>query len=345
VDHEQEEVWPSDGHFWEELMNYRRLLKYSVASIVLACAAPQAWAQGKQVTITHSSATNSHWGVAALEFEKVVEALSKNKYNVVVQRLDNEREAVESVQLGSQECALGSTGPVGNFVPDIRVLDVPFLFRDYAHARGVLDSEVGDKLLEKFKARGMIGMVWMENGFRHLTTGKKEVQSPSDVRGMKIRTMENQVHMEAWKAAGVLPTPMAFSELPSALQQGTVDGQENPIPVILAGNFDQLQKYLYLTSHVYSPGVLVCGLDFWNGLSAEDKKIFQDAAKASVKANRSRVEEDERSGVQELRRRGMEVREVTNREAYQEAMKTAVANFEKQFGADVLKTLREWRPK
>jgi tripartite ATP-independent transporter DctP family solute receptor len=316
-----------------------------VAGVALSCMAPYAWAQGKQITITHSSATNSHWGVAALEFEKVVEARSGNKFNVVVQRLDNEREAVESVQLGSQECALGSSGPVGNFVPEIRVLDVPFLFRDYAHARGVLDSEVGDKLLDRFKARGMVALAWMENGFRHLTTGRKEVNSPADVRGMKIRTMENQVHMEAWKAAGVLPTPMAFSELPSALQQGTVDGQENPIPVILAGNFDQLQKYLYLTNHVYSPGILVCNLSLWNGLSADDKKIFQEAAKAAVKANRDRVETDERTGLEELRRRGMQVRETVNREAYQEAMKSAVANFEKQFGADLLKSIREWRPK
>jgi len=325
-------------------MSHRHLLKCGVAAATLFCSAPLALAQGTQVTITHSSAANSHWGIAAHEFANVVKAKSNNKYNVVVQRLDNEREAVESVQLGSQECALGSTGPVGNFVPEIRVLDVPFLFRDYAHARGVLDSEIGDKLLEKFEPRGMIGMAWMENGFRHLTTGNREVKSPADVKGLKIRTMENQVHMEAWKSAGVLPTPMAFSELPSALQQGTVDGQENPIPVILAGNFDQLQKHLYLTGHVYSPGILVCGTSFWSGLSDEDKKVFQEAAVASVKANRNKVEQDEREGVAELRRRGMQVHEVPNREAYLESMKTAVASFEKQFGADLLKSLRDWKP-
>jgi tripartite ATP-independent transporter DctP family solute receptor len=325
-------------------MSHRHLLKCGVAVATLFCSAPLALAQGTQVTITHSSAANSHWGIAAHEFANVVKAKSNNKYNVVVQRLDNEREAVESVQLGSQECAMGSTGPVVNFVPEIRVLDVPFLFRDYAHARGVLDSDIGKQLLEKFEPRGMIGLAWMENGFRHLTTGNREVKSPADVKGLKIRTMENQVHMEAWKSAGVLPTPMAFSELPPALQQGTVDGQENPIPIILSNNFNQLQKYLYLTNHVYSPGILVCSPAFWDGLSDEDRKAFEEAAKAAVKANRDRVEQDERTGVEELRRRGMDVREVTNREAYQDAMRPANASFEKQFGADLLKSIREWRP-
>lgn len=324
-------------------MTRRKLLNRSIAAIVLSCGASSAWAQGQQVTVTHSAATDSHWGVGAQEFEKVVEAQSNNKFDVVVQRLDNEREAVESVQLGSQECAIGSTGPVGNFVPEIRVLDVPFLFRDYEHARGVLDSEIGEELLEHFDERGLVGVAWMENGFRHLTTGNKEVNSPADVRGLKIRTMENQVHMDAWSSAGVLPTPMAFSELPSALQQGTVDGQENPIPVILSSNFDQLQKYLYLTGHVYSPGVLVCGTGFWNSLSEEDRAVFEQAAKAAVKANRDRVEADERTGVEELRRRGMEVREVADRDAYREAMKAATDKFESEFG-DILNRIRNWQP-
>jgi TRAP-type transport system periplasmic protein len=165
------------------------------------------------------------------------------------------------------------------------------------------------------------------------------------VKGLKIRTMENPIHMAAWKASGVLPTPMAFSELPPALQQGTVDGQENPIPIILSNNFNQLQKYLFLTAHVYSPGLLVSSTTFWNGLSAEDKKIFDNAAKLSVKANRDKVELDERDGVTELRRRGMDVREVKNREEYATAMKAAFVDFEKQFGAEQLTAIREWRAK
>ncbi len=321
----------------------RRHFVQLVPAVVIAAMMPAAaWAQTK-VTLTHSSPANSHFGLAAEEFKKAVESGSKGKYQVVVQRLDNEREAMESVQLGSQEFAMGSSGPAGNFVPEVRVLDVPFLFRDYAHARGVLDSEIGKELLAKFRAKGMIGVAWMENGFRHLTTGKKEVASPADVKGLKIRTMENQVHMQAWQAAGVLPTPMAFSELPPALQQGTVDGQENPIPIIVSNNFNQLQKYLFLTGHVYSPGILVGSPAFWDKLSAEDKAVFETAARRAVQANRAKVELDEREGVAELKRRGMDVRDVADRGAYQDAMKVAIAKFEGEFGADLMRRIREWK--
>jgi TRAP-type transport system periplasmic protein len=326
-------------------MNRRSLLKGAVAATALTVAASGAWAQSKQVTLTHSSPATSHFGLAAIAFKTAVEAESKGKYTVVIQRLDNEREALESVQLGSQEFSMGSTGPAGNFVPAVRVLDVPFLFRDYAHARGVVDSDIGMKLLDGFKARNLVGLAFMENGFRHLTTGTKLVEGPDDVKGLKIRTMENPIHMAAWKASGVLPTPMAFSELPPALQQGTVDGQENPIPIILSNNFNQLQKYLFLTGHVYSPGLLASSTTFWNALSADDKKVFENAAKIAVKTNRDKVELDERDGVAELRRRGMDVREVKNRDAYAASMKAAFVDFEKQFGAEQLSAIREWRPK
>ena len=217
--------------------------------LILATGILSASAQ-TTLTITHSSPADSHFGVGAAAFKKVAEEKSGGTLNVVIQRMDNEREALESVQFGSQECAMGSTGSLGNFVAETRVLDVPFLFDNYEHARGVLDSEIGGELLALFPQHGLYGVSWLENGFRNLTTGTKSVNSPEDLRGMKIRTMENQVHMQAWQAAGVLPTPMAFSELPSALQQGTVDGQENSIPVILANNLDMMQKYLYLTGHV-----------------------------------------------------------------------------------------------
>lgn len=295
------------------------------------------------LTITHSSPADSHFGVGAAAFKKVAEEKSGGTLNVVIQRLDNEREALESVQFGSQECAMGSTGPLGNFVAETRVLDVPFLFDNYEHARGVLDSEIGSELLALFPQHGLYGVSWLENGFRNLTTGTKSVNSPEDLRGMKIRTMENQVHMQAWQAAGVLPTPMAFSELPSALQQGTVDGQENPIPVILANNLDMMQKHLYLTRHVYSPGIFVCNPDFIAGLTPEQKAAVEEGGKAATAANRARVEQDENVGIETLRTRGIEVVEIKDRDAYRDAMAAANAGFEEQFGAELIKRIREWK--
>lgn len=310
--------------------------------LILAAGILNASAQ-TALTITHSSPADSHFGVGAAAFKKVAEEKSGGTLNVVIQRMDNEREALESVQFGSQECAMGSTGSLGNFVAETRVLDVPFLFDNYVHARGVLDSEIGGELLALFPQHGLYGVSWLENGFRNLTTGTKSVNSPEDLRGMKIRTMENQVHMQAWQAAGVLPTPMAFSELPSALQQGTVDGQENSIPVILANNLDMMQKHLYLTGHVYSPGIFVCNPDFIAGLTPEQKAAVEEGGKAATAANRARVEQDENVGIETLRTRGIEVVEIKDRDAYRDAMAAANAGFEEQFGAELIKRIRDWK--
>lgn len=321
-------------------MNRRTSMRLAMAAVATLAFSNAALAEARRLIISHPSPETSHFGLAAQAFADAINAAASDRFYVVVQRVDNEREALESVQLGAQEFALTSAGPLGNFVPEARIFDIPFLFRDYAHARAVLDGPIGQEILGMLADKGLVGMAWGENGFRHLTTGTKVVLSPADLSGLKIRTMENQVHMAAWTAAGVLPTPMAFSELPTALQQGTVDGQENPIPVILANNFDQLQSHLYLTGHVYSPGILVGSPAFLDALSAEDRALFAEAAAAAIKVNRAKVEEDERTGIEILRSRGMDVVEV-DRPAFEAAMAAALPAFEAEFGADRIAAIRE----
>jgi tripartite ATP-independent transporter DctP family solute receptor len=320
----------------------RRLLLAGLAAIAPAAAMP-AGAQ-TTVTLTHALPLTSHYGAGSVAFKETVERLSNGRFRVNIQRNDNEREAIEATQIGTQEFTISSSGPLGNFVPETLVLDIPFLFRDYAHARGVLDGPIGQELLARFPARGLIGMAWMENGFRNLTNSRREVGSPEDVRGLKVRTMENQVHMRAFSTLGALPTPMAFSELVPALQQGTVDGQENPIPVIVANNLNQVQRFLSLTRHVYSPAVLIGNPAFLNRLSATDRAIFQEAAKAAVVANRNKVTEDEQNGVAELRRRGMTVRETVDTAAFQAALAPAFQAYAQQFGAATIERIRTWQP-
>ena len=213
------------------------------------------------------------------------------------------------MQLGTQELTFTSTGPVPNFVPEVAILDIPFLFRDYAHARAVLDGPIGQELLQKFPSKGMVALAWGENGFRHMTNSKHVVNTPDDLKGLKMRTMENPVHIQAYKAFGIIPTPMAFPEVFTALQQGTVDGQENPLSVITSAKFDQVQKYLSLTGHVYSPALFLMNKAAFDKLSPADKQAFLDAAKEGVKANRARVDEDERKAVADLRSKGMTVTE------------------------------------
>jgi tripartite ATP-independent transporter DctP family solute receptor len=250
---------------------------------------------------------------------------------------------VEGVQLGTLDLTLTSTGPLPNFVPDVAILDIPFLFRDYAHARAVLDGPIGAELLQKFPPKGMVALAWAENGFRHMTNSKRPVNGPDDLRGLKMRTMENPIHIEAYRQFGILPTPMAFTEVFTALQQGTVDGQENPLSVITSAKLDQVQKYLTLTGHVYSPAVILMNKAKWDALSSADKQAFADAAREAVKANRARVDEDERRAVADLRAKGMTVNENIDKAKFQAQLAPAYADFAKRFGQQNIDRIRNYR--
>ena len=259
--------------------------------------------------ISISTAQNSHQGVAIDVFAKEVEKRTGGRYKVQTfynGALGGERESIEAVQLGTQELAFSSTGPVPNFVPEAKILDVPFLFTDKAHARAVLDGPIGQEMLTKFDAKGFKALAWAENGFRHMTNSKRDVKSPEDLKGLKMRTMENPVHITAYKAFGIITTPMAFPEVFTALQQGTVDGQENPIPVILSAKFAQVQKYLSLTGHVYTPAYATVGAKKWASLPADVRKTLESVAKdtqgfvyqAAAKAESDLLEKLKSGGMQ-----------------------------------------------
>jgi tripartite ATP-independent transporter DctP family solute receptor len=285
--------------------------------------------------ISISIAQNSHQGIAIDTFGKEVEKRTGGRYKVqsfYSGSLGGERESIEAVQLGTQELAFSSTGPVPNFVPEAKILDIPFLFRDKAHARAVLDGPIGQEMLAKFESKGFKALAWGENGIRHMTNSKRSVNAPEDLKGLKMRTMENPVHVAAYKGLGIVTTPMAFPEVFTALQQGTVDGQENPLSVIMASKFDQVQKHLTLTGHVYSPGIFLMSKPAFDKLSAADKQAFLDAAKEGVKANRARVDEDDAKGVTELRGKGMTVIENVDKAKFVAMLAPVNAEFEKQFG-------------
>jgi len=296
--------------------------------------------------ISISTAQNSHQGVAIDTFAREVEKRTNGRYKVQTfynGSLGGERESIEAVQLGTQELAFSSTGPVPNFVPETKILDVPFLFRDKAHARAVLDGPIGQDLLTKFDAKGFKALAWAENGFRHMTNSKRAVNAPEDLKGLKMRTMENPVHIAAYKGFGIVTTPMAFPEVFTALQQGTVDGQENPLSVIISAKFDQVQKHLSLTGHVYSPCIFVMNKGAFDKLSAADKQAFLDAAKEATKANRARVDEDDAKGVADLRAKGMNVVDNVDKAKFVQALAPVNAEFEKQFGKANIDKIRNFK--
>ena len=326
-------------------MAFRKLVASMTLGLGLVAASASLHAQ-TTMKISISTAQNSHQGVAIDTFAKEVAARTGGRYKVETfynGSLGGERESIEAVQLGTQELAFSSTGPVPNFVPDAKILDVPFLFRDKAHARAVLDGPIGQELLGKFDAKGFKALAWAENGFRHMTNSKRDVKAPDDLKGLKMRTMENPVHIAAYKGLGIITTPMAFPEVFTALQQGTVDGQENPLPVIMSAKFSQVQKHLSLTGHVYSPCIFVMNKASFDKLSAADKTAFLDAAKVAAKANRDRVDQDDANGVKELRAQGMTVIEDLDKAKFVAQLAPVNAEFEKQFGKANLDKIRNYK--
>lgn len=296
--------------------------------------------------IGYATSATSHYAVGSTVFCDEVEKGTQGRYKCQQfpnSALGGEREMIEAVQLGTLDLVNTSTGPVGNFVPEVKIVDIPFLFRDYDHARRYLDSAAGQDLLTKFPAKGLVALAWTENGFRHMTNNKRAIVKPADASGLKMRTMENKVHMEGYRAFGIQPTPMAFPEVFGALQQGTVDGQENPIPVILASKFAQVQKHLSLTGHVYSPGLLITSPRLMNKLSDADKKVFYEAAKKGAIAQRKKVNEDEDNGIAQLEKDGMTVVRKVDGQAFRDALRDVYASYSKEFGAENIRKIQQFK--
>ncbi|HSW04979.1 TRAP transporter substrate-binding protein [Aquabacterium sp.] len=315
----------------------------SSAALLLTLAASGTQAQ-TVLKIGYTPSKESHYGVGATAFCDEIEKATQARYKCQQfpsSALGGEREMIESVQLGTQDAVITSTGPVGNFVPEVKIVDIPFLFRDYEHARKVFDGPIGQDLLTKFPSKGLVALVWTENGFRHITNNKLAIVKPEDTKGLKVRTMENKVHMEGYRAFGMLPTPMAFPEVFGALQQGAVDGQENPIPVILSSKFWQVQKHISLTGHVYSPALLLLSPKVWGKVTEADKKLFLAAAQKSAVAQRKKVDEDDANGVAILEKEGMKVVRNVDKQAFQNALKPVYLNFGREFGAENIKKIQD----
>ncbi len=194
--------------------------------------------------------------------------------------LGNERDLLEGVQLGTVDMCIVSSGPLGNFARSTLAFDFPFLFRDWDHVDKVFQGEIGAAMAKEVESKaGMKVLIWAVNGFRQLTNSKRTIKSPADVAGLKIRTMENKIHMATFSALGADPTPMSTGELYTALQQGTVDGMESPLAYILPSKFTEVQKFMSLTNHFYAPSIVVINQARFAGFPEHVQKMLLEAAK------------------------------------------------------------------
>uniref|UniRef100_UPI00333F815F TRAP transporter substrate-binding protein n=1 Tax=Castellaniella defragrans TaxID=75697 RepID=UPI00333F815F len=265
----------------------RTFLAPSLAALAICAAAPAA---AQTVLKAGHAASTSNTGHLALEYmAKQLEDKTQGRVTLQIfpnSQLGSERELVESIQLGNVDLCFVSSAVLGAFNPEFFALDIPFMFKDREGVYRVLDGEIGKGLLTSLDKVGIKGLAYWENGFRQLTNNRHPIRSPKDLEGMKMRTMENEVHIAAWKAEGANPAPLAFGELFTALQQGTFDAQEGPINLFYDMKFYEVQKFISRTNHVYSPWPLLINPDVYNGLSAEDRAVLDDVARDTTRYQR-----------------------------------------------------------
>ena len=280
--------------------------------------------------------------VCAQKFADLVKERTDNAYNIELfpnSALGDERTMLESMQMGTLDAGIITSGPFVNFVPEFGVLDLPFLFPNNEAAYKVLDGEVGKEILTKLEAKDLKGLAYAERGFRNLTNSVRPVKTAADVEGLKIRVMENEVYIASFNALGVNTVPMAWTEALTALQQGTIQGQENPVNVIHAYKMWDSQKYVTMTRHAYAAAVITFSLDTFNKLPADIQKIFIDAAQEAAEYERAWVAENEASQIETLKANGMEVIEDPDLESFKAAVQSVYDKYSQY--SDYLKRINE----
>ena len=322
----------------------RRVVVFSMSVVVFLSLTLAAGAADYKITAGIGLNDKSAQYQSLEFFKELVEKNSEGKIEVELyhsSQLGDDREMMEALQMGVQEMTCPSTAPIAPFVNGFKVFDLPFLFPTNESADYVLDSEVGQKLLDQLADIGIIGLAYWENGYRQLTNSAKAVKSPADVDGLKVRTMENPIHLAAWKALGANPTPMAFGELFSAMQQKVVDGQENPWGTIYLQNFFEVQDYTTDTGHVYSPFVLMISKKFWDDLPEDLQGIVKDAALQARNHNRKLNRQMNAEYLEKLKEK-MDVTILTpeQRAAFQEAVQPVYDQFSEEIGPELIQDVQ-----
>ena len=230
-------------------------------------------------------------------------------------QLGNDEQSFAMAQTGECDIAVGSTSSVATTYNDLYVYDVPYLFLNKQEVYDVgFNGETGKAILDGFSEYGLKGLAFWENGFRNITTTDKDIATVADLSGLKIRTMANEIHLEAWKAMGANPTPMAFGELFTGLQQGTVDGQENPLGIITGNKFEEVQSYCTLTEHVYTPYYVVMNQAKWDSLTAEQQEALTKAIEETTQRQYELSQQYEDEAIEVMEGAGCAVRTLTDEE-------------------------------
>jgi tripartite ATP-independent transporter DctP family solute receptor len=310
---------------------FRRTL--IAATAVAAFAAPFAsFAQDikpRLIRFGYGLNEDSNQGRAVKLFAQEVEKASGGKMKVRAigaAALGSDVQMQQALIGGAQEMMVGSTATLVGITKEMAIWDTPFLFNNAKEADAVLDGPVGQKVMDKLQEKGLVGLVYWENGFRNLTNNKQPVAKLEDLNGIKLRVMQNDVFLNSFKTLGANAIPLPFSELFTALETKTVDGQENPYNTILSSKFYEVQKYLTVTNHVYSPWIVTVSKKWWDGLSKDEQKVLADAAKKSRDFERQDTRAEAAKALGDLKAKGMQVNELSPAEANRMREKLGAVN-------------------
>ncbi|GHC73265.1 ABC transporter substrate-binding protein [Pseudorhodoferax aquiterrae] len=296
-------------------------------SLVLACAAATLAASGiaaaqdikpRIIRFGYGLNEDSNQGRAAKVFAEAVQKASGGKMRVRAigaAALGPDTQMQQALVGGAQEMMVGSTATLVGITKEMALWDTPFLFNNTREADAVLDGPIGQKVMDQLQAKGLVGLAYWENGFRNLTNSTRPVARLEDLGGIKLRVMQNNVYLDSFKQLGANAVPLPFSELFSALETRTVDGQENPFNTILSSKFYEVQKYLSVTNHVYSPWIVLVSKKWWDQLSKDEQKVLRDAALASRDFERKDTRAEGARALADLKAKGMQINELPASEA------------------------------
>lgn len=322
-------------------------LGLSLALALSACGGGGGQDENYEGTLDLSLALGegSHHHVGAQAFGDKLEELTEGRIEVEYafnNALGGEREVVEGMSINSIDMGITSTGPIGGFVDDYFLFDMPYLFDNHDHAHAVLDSEIGEELATQLEETANVKVLaWMENGFRHETNSVRPINTPEDLRGIDHRTQESEVQVDTWQALGANATPMAWPEVYTALQQGVVDSQENPLPTILDVRFYEVQDYLAMTQHVYSPAPLMMSNALFESMSESDQQAIEEAAAHALPIQREASIAQEEEAKQRLVEEGMELTE-PDLEPFRQAVEPVYEKWAPEIGEERIDQIRNF---
>lgn len=291
------------------------------------------------IKVGHGAAESFHMHRALLHFEELVEAGSNGEIDVQIfpsSQLGPDREMIEGVQTGVLEMAIPPSSFFAGWDPAFAVIELPYMYASKDIAFDVLEGPAGDSMIERLENQGLVGLGWLELGVRNVTNNVRPIATPADLEGVKLRTMQVPAHVATFQALGANPTPMNFGEVYSALQQGVIDGQENPLAIITSQRFYEVQSYLSTTGHVFAVYMPVISQPFFESLSAEHQQLVRDSMAAARLHQAELVSAEDASQLDEIRAAGVEVLELTaaQRQAFADATESVRLQYRDEVGAE-----------